>query len=102
MNFKALTKADLESIARSGEGGIFKLGKDGKLSTASIVFIAAVCGGLCLIVLASVLVCYVCKQRKKQKVIIEVIEKHDHIKNKQTINLELNKMKEYSSPEKMR
>jgi len=69
MNFKALTKADLDKIARSGEGGIFKLSKDGKLSTASIIFIVAIAGGIILIVCASILISYVCKQRKKQKVI---------------------------------
>ena len=69
MEYKALTKADLAQIERSGEGGVFSLTKDGSLSTASIIFIASVGGGIVLIVLASVLCCYVCRQRKKQQVI---------------------------------
>jgi hypothetical protein len=66
MVYKALTKADLAKIERSGDGGIFEANEDGSLSSGTIIFIGALAGGICLIVLASVLICYVCRQRKKQ------------------------------------
>jgi len=82
MNFKTLTKADLDKIERSGDGGIFTLTGEGTLSTSSWIFIGSIVGSIILIALSAVLIWYVCRQRKKQEVFVKVIEKQDHLKHK--------------------